>query len=138
MSRVRAWLRRIHDWMGGVPPYKRRQARYRKRDNDPAPTTRFRMQSAWKARSADDPLPGSQTTMSGTFCPCLGSCFAPSGSPDTWAELLHAERALADDLADALAKVWDSVTNQFATFGVVPKSAEVERVLARYREARQR
>ena len=32
-------------------------------------------------------------------CICLGSCFGPNGTPDTWAELVAAERALADELA---------------------------------------
>ena len=33
-------------------------------------------------------------------CICLGACFGPNGTPDTWAELVAAERALADAAAD--------------------------------------
>jgi hypothetical protein len=67
-------------------------------------------------------------------CICLGACFGPNGTPDTWAELVAAERALADDLADELDKIDRDPWSMFSS----EAKAHRKRLLARYREARGR
>ena len=60
-------------------------------------------------------------------CICLGACFGPNGTPDTWAELVAAERVLTDNL----------VTAVINDYGDDPQFEETHAALAAVRKARQ-